>query len=158
MFKYALLATLAVVLAFPAAAQGSPSASHSVNINVPTIRVLTLTGGDVTMSISSVETTDTELTFTGSSSYNMLTNGSDDKITAVVASVPEGLSLTGTYAAPGSATGGTDVDLTTTATSVVTGLARQRANGQSISYTATAGLDVDPGDYTFDLTYTILAN
>lgn len=157
MYRYILTAAFAAVLALPAFAQASDDAAHEVSVEVATVRSISV-GADLGLTLAAPSAGDTDLTYTGSSTYGVITNATGDVITASVSGLPtSGLSLSATYGAPSGATGGTDVGLSAAATNVVTGVSQVSASGLSIAYTATAALDLAPGTYDLDVTYTVTA-
>ena len=75
---------------------------------------------------------------------------------ASVSGLPtSGLALSASYGAPSGATGASDVSLSSTDANAVTAISQVSASGLSIAYTATADLDLAPGTYPLDVTYTI---
>lgn len=97
---------------------------------------------------------------TAAASYDITTNGTNMKITAILGSaMPSGVTLSATVTAPTGGSGGVKTGLSTTAADVVTGITQVAETGIAIEYELDAELSA--GVVTSDsvnVTYTITSS
>jgi hypothetical protein len=150
------LALIGVLAARGAAAQ---TATQTVAFEVQAINSITVTGSP-SLIINSVTAGGAPADATASASYDITTNGTNEKITAQLdTDMPTGVTLSASLAAPSTGTSAGAKSLSQTAAQdMVTGISTENQAGMAINYTlsatAAAGV-VPPGTRT--VTYTITA-
>ncbi|MEX2153992.1 MAG: hypothetical protein WD825_11685 [Gemmatimonadaceae bacterium] len=147
-----LLVTVAL-LGGAGAASAQTTATQNVTITVTEVDIITVAGGDVAISVG-VGSTQAART------YSVTTNGTARTITGQITTgvnFPTGLTLTTNLVAPTNASSNGAVALTTTAATLVTGIANVDQSGLGITYTATATASAPTGAQgQRTITYTIV--
>jgi hypothetical protein len=147
--RFLFLTTLAIGLSLLVAdtATAQATATQNVTVTVAEINALSVSG-PVTLNIDNVVAAGDQPSQASdaSSSYNITTNGTDKKITAVLdTDFPTGISVNVQFAAPGSGAVSTGAQqLSTSALEVVTGVSQMAASNVAISYAAAATVDAEP--------------
>jgi hypothetical protein len=150
------LALIGVLVARGAAAQ---TATQTVAFEVQAINQISVTGSP-SLIINSASAGGAPTAATASASYDITTNGTNEKITAQLdTDMPTGVTLSASLAAPSTGTSAGAKSLSqTTAQDMVTGISTESQTGLAINYTlnATAAAGVVPAG-TRTVTYTITA-
>ncbi|MDB4950807.1 MAG: hypothetical protein JWM27_3456 [Gemmatimonadetes bacterium] len=155
------IATAAAALVATAAFAGSAAAqtaTQDVGFEVQAISQIAFSGSP-TLTISTATAGSAPTSATASGSYAVTTNETNQKITAEIdATMPTGVTLTASLAAPSGGTSAGVKTLSTTAQDVVTGISTLNQSGLSVSYglSATSAAGVVAAD-SRTVTYTILA-
>jgi len=157
MKRFFALALIALATSSAAFAQANV-ASQQVAINVAEINVIAV-NGTINMTINSATAGQAPDPATANATYALTSNGTDKKISAELDSaMPTGLSLFATMAAPTGATSAGKVQLSDSASDLVTSITQVRGSGLSLAYEAVATVDATPDNVTRTVTYTITNN
>lgn len=151
-----LLASTAALLASATAAAAQ---TQTVGVEVAATSQLSFAGAPSLLISSAVAGAGLTSASSSAGTYSITTNESDRKITAELnADMPSGITLTASVAAPTGATSAGPMTLSTTAATVVTGIATVNQGGLPITYglaaTVSAGVMAAT---TRVVTYTVIA-
>lgn len=138
--KYLKTLLMIGALMFATVAVVSAQANQNVTIVVGAINALSVSSGTVSMTISTATAGSAPTDATdNTTSYNITTNGSSMKLTAVLDAVySSGISLALNLAAPTGGSSAGSTTLTAVAQDLVTGITKKAESTLSIGYTASA--------------------
>lgn len=152
-----LIASFSLIM-IPVQSYAATTATATVTYTVGTILALTVSGnpGAFTVNTATAGSQPASQTDT-STTYAVTTNGSATKLTAAVgAAMPTGVTLGVNAAAPTGATSAGNLNLTTTAQNMVTGIANLAQSGLTLTYTFTATTSAATvSNATATVTYTV---
>jgi hypothetical protein len=150
-------AILALTLVSSASAQ-SNKASQQVAINVAEIAVIAVQG-NINMVISTATAGQAPDPATASATYALTTNGKNQKISAELdQSMPNGLSLFATMAAPSKAKSAGKIELSNKPSDLVSSITSVNESGLELTYEAVATVNATPDNVVRTVTYTVTSN
>jgi hypothetical protein len=137
--------------------EGSTTATATVNYNISSIDAISVSGNPGTLTINTATAGSAPTSVTDSSTtYAITTNNTSRNITGALAStMPTGITLSATLVAPSVGTSAGDVALSTTAASLVTGIANISQSSMMITYSLDATVSAAQGSGSNTVTYTI---
>ena len=138
------------------AAQTSDDASHEVTIDIEEMNAITV-GSDVTITLDAVTAGQAPTPKSAESTYRLTTNSTDArKVTAAISGFDqEGITLKAELTAPGAGQSAGQKTLTDEPVNLVNDISQTAGTG-SITYTAEATAQSDPGSYSQTVTYTVM--
>lgn len=116
------------------------TATQTITFSISAVNNIVVSGDPGAMNISKVSADGGNISIVDSSTtYSMVTNESNKKITAMInSSMPKGVSLKVKLDPPDGATSLGDVVLTSASSDVVTGITKVAANNKTVTYILTA--------------------
>lgn len=138
--------------------EGATTATATATYTISTIAAISISGNPAPLNITSTTAGSSLPNATDSSTtYSVTTNQTARRVTGALATtMPVGITLTVNLTAPTGGTSAGAVALTTTAQSLVTGIANVAQGGMAITYVLSATLSAVPvSAATNTLTYTI---
>ena len=158
MLRTACFMLMAIMLV-PSSAFAASSANHTVTVNVSAINEVSISGGNVTLTINAAVAGSNPTDATDATTADLLwtTNESSKKITVATNLASPDFTLKVVAASVSGGTAATEVTLSTTAADFVTAVSTTTGSAD-LSYTASATAAEGTGSDAHTVTYTMTAS